>query len=192
MQDKFQAKYSFCCILQNKANAHIRLKPFSPINKICESYKSLESGLASTPSGKQMGLGVRSSTGPSHSKDSKDVIALVQWPKQFGDEELVTVARSGLMARFCICFDKFDGSSCIFYVQSLSYLIMSSVDDMHSDATADGTTFSEDFTSFVSELTCLLLSFAVSSGFIQYLPSAVGSSDWPTVRPTDRPTVKNI
>ena len=44
-----------------------------------------------------------------------------------------------------------------------------SVDDIHSDASADGATFSEALTGFISELTCVLLSFAPTSGFIQYV-----------------------
>ena len=46
---------------------------------------------------------------------------------------------------------------------------MSSLDDMHSSASeGENKKFSEEVSNFLSELVCLLLSHASTSGFIQY------------------------
>ena len=58
----------------------------------------------------------------------------------------------------------------IFYFSlTYSYFLAMSLEEMHSDGSeGENKPFSKDTADFVNEMACLLLSFAVTSGFLQY------------------------
>ena len=61
---------------------------------------------------------------------------------------------------------------------------MSTLDEMHSDASeGENKPFSEATSNFVTEMACLLLSFAVTSGFLQYQAIVNEFSSNPLVTP---------